>query len=828
MDEDKFQGKNTNSISTPEINHGYQSSPDVGSEDTIFLSPEASSGRQKSVDVSPNVNNKDGSNKQDESNVHIDTAAPFESVKEAVSKFGAIVDWKAHKAQTNERRRFIDQELERAQDEIPIYKQKSEAAEQEKDQVLRDLDTTKRLIRELKINLERAQTEERQAKQDSELAQLRIQEMEQGITDESSVAAKTQLEVAKARHLAAAEELVSAKNELEETRKDYAILAAERDSAQQKALEAVSTAKEIESEVENLTIQLITTKESIESTHALHLEAEEHRFQEGSETDQEELYWDQELKRTEEEFEKLKEQIVKAKDMKSKLETASTELQKLKDELAIYMQGKMPEEDDDKFTRKDIQSGIAIAKKNLEEVNNNIKRTNEEIMCLKTAEKSLTAKLESEKQVLTNIRKQKGLGAGAVVNLESDLKRSRLDLENIKKKEKEAREKLVELPKRLQKVTEETENAKSLAEGAGLVLSKAKEAAEQAKSGAGSVSSRLAEIQKEIDAARAKEKLALGAINALHESESARGSKKGDPKGGVTISLEEYYELSKQAHEAQEVADKRVADAMAKIDEAKDSEMQNLNKLTQLNSELASRKEALNVALEKAEMAKECTLNIEEELKKRKGENDPNQKSESRGGLFHALSRKASEKVNRDSPSHNAGPSVNNESSTKSSEPEGDSSQDGKGFFRRRINLPKFSLMTVGKGTGKGTEKGTGTGKETEKGTETGKGIETETGKETEIGKGTEKGTETGKGTGKEKWTGIGMGTWKGIGTGKGTEKGTETGKGTETEIGKGTEKGTGKEKWTGMGTWKGTGTTKWKGTGKLKSISIFHKKESS
>ncbi|XP_071686880.1 protein WEAK CHLOROPLAST MOVEMENT UNDER BLUE LIGHT 1-like [Rutidosis leptorrhynchoides] len=689
MGEDKLHGDNRNSFSNghpepvsipPQINHVYQSSPDVGSVDT-FLTPEASSGRKKveNINASPIVD-KDGSNKQpDESKVHIDTAAPFESVKEVVSRFGAINDWKAHKAQTNERRKFIDQELGKAQDEIPVFKKKSEEAKKEKDQALRDLDSTKRLIQELKLNLERSQTEEYQAKQDSELAQLRVQELEQGITDgDSSVAAKTQLEVAKARHLEAAEELVSAKKELEETRKDYGILASERDAALQKAQEVVSTDKENEREVENLTIQLITTKESIESTH-------------------------QELKRSEEELEKMKQRIVVAKDLKSKLETASNELRKLKDELANYMQGKMGEKDvdDDKFTRKDIQSGVAIAKKNLTEVNHTIERTNEEIMCLKSAEKSLLIELESEKQVLTNDRKQMRLGTGAVVNLESDLQRSRLELDNIRKKEKEAREKLVELPKRLQKVSEETENAKLLAEGASLVLKRAKEGLERAKTGVSSVSSRLDEIQKKIEAARAKEKLALGAISALHES--ARGSKREDPKGGVRISLGEYYDLSKRAHEAQEAGDKRVADAMAMIDEAKDSEMQSLNKLTQLNSELAARKEALNVALQKAKMAKECKLNFEEELKIRKGENDSNQESESWGGSFHALSRKASEKVNHDSSSHNSGASGDNKSNTKSSEPENDSSHDVKGLFKdkkkkkMRVIMPMFSLMTTGK-----------------------------------------------------------------------------------------------------------------------------------
>ncbi|KAK1416307.1 hypothetical protein QVD17_32096 [Tagetes erecta] len=741
MDEDNVRVNNISNTRPQAMTSPHDDQPpsDNGSEDTFLsLSPDSSWGskRVENISVSPNVDkngsspnvdkngsskqfakydvkgassnvNKNGSTKQvdqkDEPKpvqpAHIDTAAPFESVKEAVSKFGVIVDWKAHRAQTSERRKYIEEELEKAQQEIPAFKQKAELAEQEKDQVLRDLSNTKRLIQELKLNLERAQTEERQAKQDSELAYLRVQEMEQGVAEESSIAAKTQLEVAKARHQAAASELLAATNELEETRKDYQILKSERDAAVQKAQEAVSAAKEIEREVEDLTIQLITTKESIESTHALHLEAEEHRLQEAKELDQDAINLDRELKQTEEELENVKQHIILAKDLRSKLETSSGLLRNLKDELAVYMQGKMPEVDDDEqFTRKNIQSGVAEAKKDLDDVKSEIERTNEEIMCLKTAATSLTAKLESEKQVLTNVRKQKGLGAGAVVNLESELKRTRVELDDIRKREKEAREKLVELPKKLQKATEEAEKARSSVERARLELKKLQEEAEEAKTGVNSLSGRLAATQKQIDAVRAKEKIALGAINALRESESSRGGKQD--KNAMSISLQEYYDLSKQAHAAEEAANIRVEEAESWIDEAKESEMQSLNKLTQLNSENAARKDALNAALQRAEMARETTSSIEQELRKRKGEDEPEQKAEApRGGLFKRLSQKGS----RETPS----PSATTGDTTPQTKGDGadangnaaESSSDGKGFFRRRkklnIVMPKMTLMNM-------------------------------------------------------------------------------------------------------------------------------------
>lgn len=562
----------------------------------------------------------------------IDTKAPFDSVKSAVSKFGGIVDWKAHHVQTKERRKFIEQELEKALEEIPLYKKQSEAAEDAKIQVLTELDRTKLLIEELKLNLEGAFTEEEQAKQDSELAKLRVEELEKGIADEASFAAKAQLEVFRARHAAAASELKIVKDELEQLQKNYALLVAEKDAAVKKAEETISTSKKVEKSVEDLTIELITAKESLESAHAAHLEAEELRIGAVMAKEENTLNWEKELKRAEEELEKLNERILLAKDLKLKLDTASTLLEDLKAELTTYMESKLKQETEEgnlrdapvrpeRKTRDDVQVAVVSAKKELGEMKLSIEKAAAEVNCLNLASMALKSELEKEKSELAAIRQRDGMASIAVASLEAELNRTKSEIARVGM-EKDETEKMVELPEQLQEAAQEVDGARALAQMAREVLQRAKGEAEQAKAEASTVKSRLSAVLKEIEAAKTSEKLARVAINALQESDLSE-----NPPTGITLSLEEYYDLSKRAYEAEEQAKMRVAAAISQIEVAKESESRILNKLEEVNHEMAERKDALKTALQKSAIAERGKLGVEQELRKWRAELEQRRKS---------------------------------------------------------------------------------------------------------------------------------------------------------------------------------------------------------
>lgn len=554
----------------------------------------------------------------------IDTAAPFESVREAVTKFGGIVDWKAHKAQMMERRKLIQVELENIRTEIPLCKEELEAAEMTKSQVVDELEHTKRLIEELKHQLEKVQVEEAQAKQDSELAQLRAQEIEHGVADEASAIARTQMEVAKERHEKAVAELKSVKEELASVHEQYAALVDERDTAIKRAEEVISAGKDIEKRVEQLTLELIASKGSLELAHAAHHEAEERRIGAALAKEQDCNAWERELRQAQEELERLDSKLAFSNDMQHNIDANLHKLLSLNSELSAYVANKLTEEaegvpkdhesEDSRHISKAVKEALASKQKELQELKADIEKAKAEASVLRFAAMTLRSELDNENASLVALQQGEAMASVAVSSLEAELNRTKQEIESVRSKEAEAQEKMVELPMVLQQATQEAEDARVAAHAAHEELRKAKEAFEQTKAAAAAAETRLSAVVKETEASVASERLAREALQALQESEQARETK--DSQRGVVLPISEYYELSKRTHEAEEQASEKVAEALAQVVSAKESEAMSLESLKEASDEMDEKKEALEIALERAGKANEGKLGAEQELRK--------------------------------------------------------------------------------------------------------------------------------------------------------------------------------------------------------------------
>jgi hypothetical protein len=518
-------------------------------------------------------------------------------------------------------------ELEKVQQEIPQFKEDWETVEVAKAHVIEELERTNRLVDELKHELERAQLEVDQAKQDSELALLRAQEMEQGINDEASVIAQTQLAVAKERHEKAVEELELLKEELRSTHEQYAVLATERDVAVKRAKEVVRAAKDTEKQVEELTLELIASKESLESAHASHHEVEEHRLGAALAKEQDFLAWDKELQEAQEELNQLHEQIASKTNVEAEAVENERKLLSLKSELAAYVEDKLNEEagmlqqqgsDEEKEISRSIKQALASKRKELAELKGKLENARNEANLVRVTAESLSSELDREKASLAALQQSEGMASITVSSLEAELDRTEQEIEMVHKKEAEAREKMAELPRMLQRAAQEAEDAKMAAHSAQEELRKAKEEVERAKASATTAGTRLRAVSKEIEASKASERLAIAAAQAMQESEDT-GSTGASPRV-VTLPVSEYHALSEKVHEAEELANERVAVALAQVELAKVSESRSLERLQEASKETEKKKSDLRIALERAERANEGKLGAERELRRWRAE----------------------------------------------------------------------------------------------------------------------------------------------------------------------------------------------------------------
>jgi hypothetical protein len=141
---------------------------------------------------------------------------------------------------------------------------------------------------------------------------------------------------------------------------------------------------------------------------------------------------------------------------------------------------------------------------------------------------------------------------------------------------------------------------------------------------------RLEAASREILAVNASKEIANASANALQEYNDDEQIEPQDERisnNYMMLSLEEYNALSKKAQDAEGLAKKQVIKAVEKIKEAKDAEVRSLNQLEQSIKKTNERKLELRAAQEKANSAQYGKLTMENELRKRRANDEQQSKA---------------------------------------------------------------------------------------------------------------------------------------------------------------------------------------------------------
>ncbi|KAM0889279.1 hypothetical protein ACQ4PT_027838 [Festuca glaucescens] len=533
----------------------------------------------------------------------VDTAAPIDSVKGAVSKFGGILDWR-------ERRQQVQEELGRVAGEKAEYQRRSRAAEAGRAEARQDLVGATGEIDDLWLSVKRAQIAEAQARKDADLAKLRLRKTEK------RAAARAELAGVRERHAAARAELGEVRAELEAVREERDAVAAEAGAAAARARETAGEAAGAGGAVREAAAELAAVKAELESARAAHGVAEEKRLRLALAWQDDKVQWQNELEQGEQEARRLRDELVVAGDLESKVAAASEQLANLRAELfARAVEGASTEET---AAVGAPSAKLANARKELEEVKTSVEKAQDEAKILRVAAASLRADLEKEKAELAAVRRKEETTSASIPSLEEELSRltSELTAAQARARDSEKSRK----PEQLSEARREAERAKASAQAAQEEIAVAREEARVAKAAVQTMEARLEALMREILAANASAETATASADALVQQQDNKSGQSGAVEGSVALAAEEYEELSRRARETEEVAGKRVVEAVKLIKEAKDAEVRSLEKLTQLTKQTEQRRQALRAATAEAEEAELSKAEAERELRQLQAE----------------------------------------------------------------------------------------------------------------------------------------------------------------------------------------------------------------
>ncbi|KAK8501990.1 hypothetical protein V6N13_023238 [Hibiscus sabdariffa] len=510
----------------------------------------------------------------------IDTRAPFQSVKAAVTLFGEVAVTKERRTPRKSRisaENVIDKETQLllAEKEFNNIKQKLESDEATKAKADSELETAKQTVHELSEKL-RAVTESKQSAIEAAEA-IRQQnaqlELKKSQYSEEYEARKTELELAREQYLAVADELDAKKQELNKIRQDFDAALEVKLAAFQQAAEAQLSAKMHSERVTELTKQITAMKEAIKQV----------KFA------TQQVYNEQEA-------------IVAEKEMLRKsYEAAKMEAEK---KLSASREAYDPE------LTKSLEQKLSETTAEVEALQEEMKKVHALEM---DSVRLLTSELNEATTTLQMV-------ADEECSLRNLVNSIRVELEEVRRKQAEQKEIMAnkEAEKeslsndhnvRLQQLLLEAETARKEAEEMKNNIETLKKDAEAAEMAVEELKQKLDHTLDQAEEAKAAEKQALDEMRVLEKSI-------GD--GKIRLSKEEYEALEKKIDEYGTMSEKKIAAAMVELEAIISSKNEAETKVEENLKAIEEIKAATELAEKSATMAEAAQSVVEGELRRRR------------------------------------------------------------------------------------------------------------------------------------------------------------------------------------------------------------------
>ncbi|KAL4334627.1 hypothetical protein GQ457_07G012440 [Hibiscus cannabinus] len=542
----------------------------------------------------------------------IDTSAPFQSVKDAVTLFGegafsgekpAIKKAKAYSA---ERVLAKETQLHLVQKELNKLKEQVENAETTKTQALAELERAKSMAEELTHKLKTVNESKDSAIKATEAAKNKAKQIEEANSDilPGPDGVRSQdLETAREQYMSVIAELDAAKQELRKLCQDCDASLEAKITAFNQTEEAKDSAKVNIEKVGELSRQISSLQGSIGQVKLASLEAQQEQAKFFAEKDRQRQLYNVTIEESTKKLLALKNEFDPelTRNLEAQLSETVNQIGTLQKQI-------------ENAKASDWES-VRTVTLELDGAKESLQKVAEEENSLRRMVESLKVELEHVKKEHSELKEKEGQMESIAGNLHVQLRKSKSELEAFLVEESKTRG-ACEMISTLQQLTVDTENAWLEAEGMKKEAEKLKSEAEAARIALEEAGKQLRDALEEVEVVKEAEIRALDQIKNLSERTSAARSSTSESGANITISREEFESLSHKVEESDTLADMKVAAAMAQVEAVKASENEVLKRLEATQKEIEDMKVATADALKRAEMAEAAKRAVEGELRR--------------------------------------------------------------------------------------------------------------------------------------------------------------------------------------------------------------------